>query len=200
MTIIRNNMIEYIEGKATALTPTDLIIEAGGLGYQVNISLYTYSQIEGKEKLKILIHEVIREDTHQLYGFAASNERVLFRLLLSVSGVGANTARMMLSAAEPAGIQKAILESDVNMLNGIKGIGAKTAQRIIVDLKDKIGKSVDDSELFAFKDNTIRDEAFTALVMLGFPRNAVNKALDKLLKEDSGLSVEQMIKGALKIL
>lgn len=193
-------MIEYIEGKVNRLTPTDLIIEANGIGYFVSISLYTFSQIDGKEKVKILIHEVIREDTHQLYGFAASNERDIFRLLLSVSGVGANTARMMLSAVEPSGIKKAILESDVNLLQGIKGIGAKTAQRIIVDLKDKVGASGDDAELFAFKDNTIREEAFTALVMLGFPKNAVNKALDKLFKEERDLSVEQAIKGALKIL
>lgn len=193
-------MIEYIEGKVTGLTPTSLILEAGGIGYFVNISLYTYSQIDGKEQLKILVHELIREDTHQLYGFAASNEREIFRLLLSVSGVGANTARMMLSSVEPAGIERAILDSDVDILKGIKGIGAKTAQRIIVDLKDKVGKSSDDAELFAFRDNTIKDEAFTALVMLGFPKNAVGKALDKLLKEEKELTVEQLIKGALKIL
>ena len=193
-------MIEYIEGKVSALTPTDVIIDTGGIGYYINISLYTFSQIEGKESVKILIHEVIREDTHQLYGFAASNERVIFRMLLSVSGVGANTARMMLSAVEPSGIERAILESDVGLLQGIKGIGAKTAQRIIVDLKDKVGKSGDDGELFAFKDNTVRDEAFTALVMLGFPKNAVQKALDKLFKEDKEFTVEQVIKGALKIL
>jgi Holliday junction DNA helicase RuvA len=193
-------MIEYIEGKVTGLTPTSLILEAGGIGHFVNISLYTYSQIDGKEQLKILVHEIIREDTHQLYGFAASNEREIFRLLLSVSGVGANTARMMLSSVEPAGIERAILDSDVDMLKGIKGIGAKTAQRIIVDLKDKVGRSSDDAELFAFRDNTIKDEAFTALVMLGFPKNAVGKALDKLLKEEKELSVEQLIKGALKIL
>ena len=193
-------MIEYIEGKVARLTPTDLIVETTGIGYLVNISLYTFSQIDGKEVVKILIHEVIREDTHQLYGFASSNEREIFRLLLSVSGVGSNTARMMLSAVEPSGIKKAILESDVDLLQGIKGIGAKTAQRIIVDLKDKVGGSGDDAELFAFKDNTIRDEAFTALVMLGFPKNAVGKALDKLFKEEMDLSVEQAIKGALKIL
>lgn len=193
-------MIEYIEGKVTGLTPTSLILEAGGIGYFVNISLYTYSQIDGKEQIKILVHELIREDTHQLYGFAASNEREIFRLLLSVSGVGANTARMMLSSVEPAGIERAILDSDVDLLKGIKGIGAKTAQRIIVDLKDKVGRSTDDAELFAFRDNTIKDEAFTALVMLGFPKNAVGKALDKLLKEEKELTVEQLIKGALKIL
>ena len=193
-------MIEYIEGKVRTLTPTSLVLETAGIGYFINISLYTYSQIDGKENVKILIHEVIREDAHQLYGFAASNEREIFRMLLSVSGVGANTARMMLSSVEPSGIEKAILESDVNMLKGIKGIGAKTAQRIIIDLKDKIGKSSDDADLFALRDNTIRDEAFTALVMLGFPKNAVGKALDKLLKDEKDLSVEQLIKGALKIL
>lgn len=193
-------MIEYIEGKVSTLTPTSLVLETTGIGYFINISLYTYSQIDGKENVKMLIHEVIREDAHQLYGFAASREREIFRMLLSVSGVGANTARMMLSSVEPSGIETAILESDVNMLKGIKGIGAKTAQRIIIDLKDKIGKSSDDADLFAVRDNTIRDEAFTALVMLGFPKNVVGKALDKLLKEEKDLSVEQLIKGALKIL
>ncbi len=193
-------MIEYIEGKVSTLTPTSLVLETTGIGYFINISLYTYSQIDGKENVKILIHEVIREDAHQLYGFAASNERELFRMLLSVSGVGANTARMMLSSVEPSGIEKAILESDVNILKGIKGIGAKTAQRIIIDLTDKIGKSSDDADLFAVRDNTIRDEAFTALVMLGFPKNVVGKALDRLLKEEKELTVEQLIKGALKIL
>jgi len=193
-------MIEYIEGNVIVLTPTSLVLETGGIGYFINISLYTYSQIDGKDKVKILVHEVIREDAHQLYGFAASHEREIFRMLVSVSGVGANTSRMMLSSAEPSGIEKAILESDVNMLKGIKGIGAKTAQRIIVDLKDKVGKSSDNAELFAFRDNTIRDEAFTALVMLGFPKNAVAKALDKLLKDEKEPGVEQLIKGALKIL
>ena len=193
-------MIEYIEGKVTALTPTYVIIETGGVGYFINISLFSYSVIEGKSSFKILIHEVIREDTHQLYGFAVSSEREIFRLLISVSGVGANTARMMLSSVEPNGIEKAILESDVNLLKGIKGIGAKTAQRIIVDLMDKVGTSGADGEIFAFSDNTIREEAFTALVMLGFPKNAVNKVLDKLLRDEKELTVEHLIKKALKIL
>ena len=193
-------MIEYIEGKVTALTPTYVIIETGGVGYFINISLFSYSVIDGKSSFKILIHEVIREDTHQLYGFAVSSEREIFRLLISVSGVGANTARMMLSSVEPNGIEKAILESDVNLLKGIKGIGAKTAQRIIVDLMDKVGTSGADGEIFAFSDNTIREEAFTALVMLGFPKNAVNKVLDKLLRDEKELTVEHLIKKALKIL
>jgi Holliday junction DNA helicase RuvA len=190
-------MIEYLKGKVTGLTPTYVVIESGGTGYFINISLSTYSLLEGKEEFKLLIHEVIREDSHQLFGFAAENERSLFRLLISVSGVGANTARMMLSSVEAAGIEEAILNSDVNTLKGIKGIGAKTAQRIIVDLMDKIGRSTDVAEIFTIAGNTNREEAFTALVMLGFPKSAVGKVLEKLLREDKDLTVEQLIKKAL---
>ncbi|MFO7754456.1 MAG: Holliday junction branch migration protein RuvA [Bacteroidales bacterium] len=193
-------MIEYIKGKITSLTPTYVVIETGGLGYFVNISLSTFSKLDNQEECSLLIHEVIREDAHLLFGFNSADERYVFRLLISVSGVGANTARMMLSSVEASGIEKAILQSDVNLLKGIKGIGAKTAQRIIVDLKDKVGKSADAAEIFADQDNTIREEAFTALVMLGFPKNSVNKSLDKLLREERDISVEQLIKKALKIL
>lgn len=193
-------MIEYIEGRIQELTPAYIVIETGGIGYFINISLFTFTQLEGKDSSRVLIHEIIREDTHQLFGFNTADERDIFRMLLTVNGVGANTARMMLSSVEPKGIKTAILGSDVNILKGIKGIGAKTAQRIIVDLKDKVGKSDDDDVLFAVRDNTTREEAFTALVMLGFPRNAAAKALDKLLKENSDLTVEHLIKGALKIL
>ena len=163
----------------------------------VNISLSTYTKLEGKEEYKLLVHEVIREDAHLLFGFATERERAVFRLLISVSGVGANTARMMLSSIEAAGIEKAIQDSDVIELKGIKGIGAKTAQRIIVDLKDKVGRSANEAEIFSVADNTIREEAFTALVMLGFPKNAVSKILEKLLREDKELTVEQLIKKAL---
>ncbi len=193
-------MIEYIQGKITSLTPTYVIIETGGIGYFINISLYTFTRLEGKNESRLLVHEVIREDAHLLFGFIGESERNIFRLLISVSGVGANTARMMLSSVEATGIEEAILQSDVNMLKGIKGIGAKTAQRIIVDLKDKVGKSADAGEIFTDEGNTIRDEAFTALVMLGFPKNSVNKTLDKLIREDRDLTVEQLIKKALKIL
>ncbi|MEA1885856.1 MAG: Holliday junction branch migration protein RuvA [Bacteroidota bacterium] len=193
-------MIEYIKGKITSLTPTYVIIEAGGLGYFINISLPTFTRLENSEECRLLIHEVIREDAHILFGFYSENERYIFRLLISVSGVGANTARMMLSSVEAQGIEKAILQSDVGMLKGIKGIGAKTAQRIIIDLKDKVGKSAEAAEIFTDRDNTIREEAFTALVMLGFPKNSVNKTLEKLLREDRDLTVEQLIKKALKIL
>jgi Holliday junction DNA helicase RuvA len=193
-------MIEYIEGRIVSLFPTHIIIETGGIGYLINISLFTYSQLEGKENVKILVHEVIREDAHLLFGFFEASERELFRLLISVSGVGANTARMMLSSVEPAGIENAILKADVNILKGIKGIGLKTAQRIIVDLKDKVGKSSSSGEIFSVSDNTARDEAFTALVMLGFPKNAVSKVLENILKSEKDLPVEQLIKKALKIL
>jgi len=193
-------MIEYIKGKITALTPTYVIIETGGLGYFVNISLSSYSRLDSMPECSLLIHEVIREDTHLLFGFSSEAERNIFRLLISVSGVGANTARMMLSSVEAVGIETAIMKSDVNMLKGIKGIGAKTAQRIIVDLKDKVGKSAEAGEIFDQEGNTIREEAFTALVMLGFPKSSVNKTIDKLMREERNLTVEQLIKKALKIL
>lgn len=193
-------MIEYIKGKIASLTPTYVIVETGGLGYFVNISLPTFTRLENMEECRLLIHEVIREDANILFGFYHEEERYIFRLLISVSGVGANTARMMLSSVEAQGIEKAILQSDVGMLKGIKGIGAKTAQRIIVDLKDKVGKSADAAEIFTDEGNTIKEEAFTALVMLGFPKNSVNKILDKLWREDRDLTVEQLIKKALKLL
>lgn len=193
-------MIEHIKGKITSLTPTYVIIETGGLGYFVNISLSSYSRLDNMTECSLLIHEVIREDAHLLFGFSSESERNIFRLLISVSGVGANTARMMLSSVEASGIESAIMQSDVNMLKGIKGIGAKTAQRIIVDLRDKVGKSAVTGEIFDQEGNTIRDEAFTALVMLGFPKSSVNKTLDRLMREEQELTVEQLIKKALKIL
>lgn len=191
-------MIEYIKGHITQITPTFVIIETGGVGYLVNISINTFSLLEGKTDFKILIHEVIREDAHQLFGFADAGEREIFRLLISVSGVGANTARMMLSSLSPAEIEKAIASSDVHVLQGVKGIGLKTAQRIIVDLKDKIGKHTGSGEIFSLTDNTNREEALSALVMLGFAKSAVAKVLDKIIREEKSLTVEDMIKRALK--
>lgn len=191
-------MIDYIKGEITQITPTYLTMETGGIGYLVNISLTTYSALETKKDFKILIHEVIREDSHQLFGFAGDDERDIFRLLISVSGVGANTARMMLSSLTPEEIEKAILGSDSNLLKSVKGIGLKTAQRIIIDLKDKVGKHTGSGEIFAFADNTRRDEALSALVMLGFAKSAVSKVLDKIVREEKNLTVEDMIKRALK--
>lgn len=193
-------MIDYIKGKITELTPAYLIVENGGIGYFASISLSTYSKLEGKEESRIFVHEVIREDSHQLFGFAEKEEREIFRLLISVTGVGAATARMMLSSLSPAEIEKAILGSDINTLKGVKGIGLKTAQRIVVDLKDKLGKQSGTGEIFAFTDNTKREEALSALVMLGFGKSAVIKVLDKIVREEKNLSVEDIIKKALKSL
>jgi holliday junction DNA helicase RuvA len=191
-------MIDYIKGAITMVTPTFITLETGGIGYFINISVTTFSKLEGKNEFKILVHEVIREDSHQLFGFADSGEREIFRLLISVSGVGANTARMMLSSLTPGEIEKAILGSDVNILKSVKGIGLKTAQRIIVDLKDKLGRQAGSGEIFAFADNTNREEALSALVMLGFAKSAVSKILDKIVREEKNLTVEEMIKRALK--
>jgi Holliday junction DNA helicase RuvA len=191
-------MIDYIKGDIILITPTFLTMETAGIGYLVNISLTTFSKLEGKKEYKILIHEVIREDSHQLFGFADNEERDIFRLLISVSGVGANTARMMLSSLNSAEIEKAILGSDADLLKSVKGIGLKTAQRIIVDLKDKLGKHTGGGEIFAFADNTRREEALSALVMLGFAKNAVSKVLDKIVRDEKNLTVEDMIKRALK--
>ena len=193
-------MIDYIKGKLTELTPTFVLVENEGIGYFVNISLSTFSRLEGKDEYKILIHEVIREESHQLFGFADREERDIFRLLISVSGVGAATARMILSSLSHDEIEKAILGSDVNTLKSIKGIGLKSAQRIIVDLKDKVGKQSGTGEIFAFTDNTKREEALSALVMLGFGKSAVFKVLDRIIREEKDLTVEELIKKALKSL
>ena len=191
-------MIDYIKGNITQITPTFITMETGGIGYLINISITTFSKLEAKKEFKILIHEVIREDSHQLFGFADNEERDIFRLLISVTGVGANTARMMLSSLSPGEIEKAILGSDADLLKSVKGIGLKTAQRIIVDLKDKLGKHAGSAEIFTFADNTKREEALSALVMLGFAKSAISKALDKIVRDEKNLTVEDMIKRALK--
>jgi len=191
-------MIDYIKGTITRITPTFLTLETGGIGYFINISVTTFSKLEGNSEYKVLLHEVIREDSHQLFGFADTMERDIFKLLISVSGVGASTARMMLSSLAPDEIEKAILRSDVNILKSVKGIGLKTAQRIIIDLKDKLGKQAGNDEIFGFADNTKREEALSALVMLGFAKSTVSKVLDKILREEKNLTIEDMIKRALK--
>lgn len=192
-------MYEYIQGKIINLTPANAVIEAGSIGYFIHISLNTYSIINKKEQAQLFLHQVVREDAHLLYGFAEMAERELFRLLISVSGIGSNTALMMLSSLSTAEIRQAILEENVRLLQGIKGIGAKTAQRVIIDLKDKIGKTAGSGQiLISPADNTIREEALSALVMLGFARKNIEKELDKLLKSNPDLTVEQTIKMALK--
>jgi Holliday junction DNA helicase RuvA len=193
-------MIEYIKGKITELNPAYLVIETAGVGYFVNISLHTYSQLNGPESPEITlpVHEVIREDAHQLYGFSGKAERELFRLLISVSGVGPGTARMVLSSLKPDEVERAISESNVSLLKSVKGIGLKTAERIIIDLRDKVVKIAGLDEFSPQRDNTIRDEALSALTMLGFVRSASTKVVEKLLAENKDLTVEELIKHALR--
>lgn len=195
-------MLEYISGHLATLTPTEAVIDCGGLGYLLNITLSTFSSLEGKESAKLLVHEVIREDTHQIYGFADERERQMFRLLIGVSGVGANTARIILSAVPAPELQKAIASADHRRLTAAKGIGAKTAQRIIVDLRDKI--KVDESALIQETATTttteVFDEALAALVMLGFPRAHAHKTLSKIFEADATLKVETAIKRALSMM
>ncbi len=191
-------MYEYIQGTISALTPATVVVDNQGIGYHIQISLNTYSALSGKEQAVVFIHQVVREDAHILYGFFNTSERDIFRLLISVSGIGSNTARMILSSLSPDEIKEAILSSNVGVLNGVKGVGAKTAQRLIVDLKDKVGKSDFTGEFFQPQSNTNREEALSALVMLGFVKNSVEKILDKLLKENPTASVEELVKQALK--
>ena len=197
-------MIDYIKGDIAELTPATAIIETAGVGYCIHISLPTFSALQGRKEAKLFVYEVIREDAHLLFGFTNQAERQLFLLLISVSGVGANTARMIMSSYSAAEIQEMIATGNVTALNAIKGIGAKTAQRIIVDLKDKImkvaGMENNDLQLFATAANPVKDEAVSALVMLGFAANASQKVIDSILKKEPTLKVEQLIKLALKML
>jgi Holliday junction DNA helicase RuvA len=193
-------MIDYITGKVTELNPAFVVIECNGIGYNINISLNTYGALEKDAECRILIHESIREDAHLLFGFLTADERDLFRQLITVSGVGAGTARMMLSSVRPADLRDAIFSGDAGILKAVKGIGLKTAQRIIVDLKDKIGKRPVSGEIIAFSDNTAREESLSALVMLGFARNSATKVIDNLLRENNKLQVEELVRRALKLL
>jgi Holliday junction DNA helicase RuvA len=193
-------MIDYITGKVTELNPAYVVVECNGIGYNINISLTTYAALDKSVTCKILVHESIREDAYLLFGFASEDERDLFRQLISVSGVGAGTARMMLSSIRPADLREAIIGGDVGTLKGVKGIGLKTAQRIIIDLKDKIGKHVGSGEIIALSDNTAREESLSALVMLGFARSSAAKVIDNLLRENKKLQVEEIVRRALKLL
>ncbi|MBQ9591368.1 MAG: Holliday junction branch migration protein RuvA [Paludibacteraceae bacterium] len=193
-------MIDFIKGALAELTPTTAVIECGGVGYEVNIALTTYAELSDKQETKLYIYEVIREDTHQLYGFPTKDERALFLQLVSVSGVGANTARVILSSYSAAELQNIIVSGDSGLLKSIKGIGAKTAERIIVDLKDKVGKlEIAEAEKVAIVDNGARQEATAALVMLGYPQSASQKAVDRAMKENPEAKVAQIVKIALKM-
>lgn len=188
---------EYIKGKVEELSPALAVIETAQIGYALNISLNTYAALEGKTEAKLYVYEAIREDAFTLYGFSEKSERDLFLLLISVSGVGANTARMILSSFSVEELQAIISGENVNQLKAVKGIGLKTAQRIIIDLKDKVGKET--SPIGAqIQSNNNREEALTALVLLGFNRSASAKVVDKIIASDPTITLEKIIKDALK--
>lgn len=193
-------MIEYVKGDVAEITPTYVVIECGGVGYMLNISLNTYTRLQNERQAKVYAYEAIREDAYALYGFADKQERELFEMLISVSGVGSNTARMILSSFTPTDLRGVIASANVNVLKAVKGIGAKTAQRIIVDLKDKIKQGDDTFIIQSEMKSEAYEEAVAALVMLGFTQAAVQKAVGKLLKENPEEKVEGLIKKALKIL
>ena len=206
-------MIEYIKGNLTDLTPTYAVIEAAGVGYAINIALPSYSALAGKEntETKLFVTEIIREDTHDLFGFFTRGERELFLMLMTVSGIGANTARMIMSAYSASEIRQIIATGNARALSQVKGLGPKTAQRIIVDLKDKVLKVDLEDQAQGIKsqdgllssvevDNEVKQEAVSALTMLGFAAAASGKVVDKILKEDPSASVEKVIKMALKML
>ncbi|WP_199138454.1 Holliday junction branch migration protein RuvA [Pedobacter sp. ASV12] len=192
-------MYDYIDGKLAFKCPTYVVVEAGGVGYHINISLNTYSALPQTERCKIYTWLHVKEDAHTLYGFADEGERRLFLHLISVSGIGPTTCRMMLSSITPVEIQNAIIQADVALIQRIKGIGAKSAQRIVLELQDKLKKEGTDSLISMPQHNTIKDEALSALIMLGFGKQVAEKALDHAVKNATqDLTVEQMIKIALK--
>ena len=199
-------MIDYIKGELTELTPAIAVVEAAGVGYAMNISLNTFTAIQGKKEVKLYVHEAIREDAHELFGFAAKKEREMFLLLITVSGVGPNTARMVLSSMSPAELCNSISTGNERMIKTIKGIGLKTAQRIIVDLRDKIvtlgitqeipaGGSIEQPV-----NNQVKDEAVSALTMLGFSPAPSQKVVVKILQDNPAMPVELVVKMALKMI
>lgn len=195
-------MIDYIKGSIAELTPTEVVVECGNIGYISLISLQTYSDLEGKSEAKVYMHHILREDEELYYGFSTKEEREIFRLLISVSGVGAGTARMMLSSLTCEEVRNAIIGEDVNKIKSVKGIGLKSAQRVIIELKDKISKgagSADSGVIFA-QTSGVADEASTALIMLGFSKQTVSKAVASILKKNPTAPVEVIIKQALQIL
>ncbi len=196
-------MYDYISGKISELNPAFVVIDNNGLGYMINISLTTYNEVSKKSRdeiVKLYVYEAIREDAYVLFGFAAKHERELFTLLISVSGVGPNTARMILSSLSPSDLEQCIASGNVSQLKSVKGIGGKTAQRILVDLKDKIKVASDTLLDSDSAPSAVFDEALAALVMLGFTQQMSQKALKKLLKDNPDITVEEAIKKALKMM
>ena len=190
-------MITQLRGRLVEKSPTSLVIDCQGVGYLVNISLFTYGQLTDGENIQLYTHLQVREDAHTLYGFSTDLERQLFRLLIGISGIGANTARTMLSSLSPSEIGQAIQSDQVNVIQSVKGIGAKTAQRVVIELRDKVQAVIADSGISAVSSNTNREEALSALVVLGYQTKSCVKILDELLSMDAEMSVERLIRNAL---
>lgn len=193
-------MYEFLQGVLTEKNPTYVVLENNGIGYLVNISLNTFSKIKDLQNTKLFTHFYVREDAQILYGFADEVERELFRFLLSVSGVGASTARLILSSLSTEEVYAAITQEQSSVLQSVKGVGGKTAQRIVIDLKDKLMKAGIEHEKVDFSHNTLKDEALSGLLILGFNKSSAEKAINKILQKDSVTNVEGLIKEALKIL
>jgi Holliday junction DNA helicase RuvA len=196
-------MLDYISGQIAELNPTFVVVDNNGIGYMINISLTTYNEVLKKSKgdiAKLYVYEAIREDAHVLFGFATKHERELFMMLISVSGVGPNTARMILSSLSPEDLEQCIASGNVGLLKSVKGIGGKTAQRILVDLKDKIKVASDTLLDNDSAPNAVFDESLAALIMLGFTQQMSQKVLKKLFKENPSITVEEAIKKALKMM
>ena len=191
-------MIAHIQGKLVEKTPTEVVIDCNGVGYHINISLHTYSLLPNADFVKLFTHLMVKEDSHSLYGFVEKSEREIFKMLLSVSGIGAGIARTMLSSLEPKQIIQALASGDVATIQSIKGIGGKTAQRAILDLKEKVLKIYDLDEVSMSQSNTNRDEALSALEVLGFVRKTSEKIVDKVISQNPDATVEVIIKQALK--
>ena len=191
-------MITHLKGKLVEKSPTNVVIEVNGIGYWVNISLTTFSQILDNENIKLFTHLQIKEDSHSLYGFYSKKEREIFRLLISVSGVGTSTARTMLSSLDPQQVVEAISSNNVSIVQSVKGIGSKTAQRLIIELRDKILKIYDLDETYVNYNNTTREEALSALEVLGINKKSSERLVDNIIKENQDISVEEIIKETLK--
>ncbi|MDO6596358.1 Holliday junction branch migration protein RuvA [Oceanihabitans sp. 2_MG-2023] len=191
-------MITHIQGKLVEKNPTDVVIDCNGVGYMIHISLHTYSQIPDQENLKLYTHLQVKEDAHTLFGFSSLAEREMFKLLISVSGIGASIARTMLSSLTPKQVREGIAVGDVALIQSIKGIGAKTAQRVILDLKDKVLKIYDIDEVSVSQNNTSKDEALSALEVLGFNKKQAERVVDKVIAVQPDANVEVIIKQALK--
>ena len=190
-------MITQLRGRLVEKSPTSVVIDCQGVGYLVNISLFTFGQLTDEENIQLFTHLQVREDAHTLYGFTTDLERQLFRLLIGISGIGANTARTMLSSLSPSEIGQAIQGEQVDVIQSVKGIGAKTAQRVVIELRDKIQAVVADAEIPAVSSNTNREEALSALVVLGYQIKSCVKVIDELLSMDAEMSVERLIRNAL---